>query len=98
MPVVLAPLVALLVKALTIMLAVKGVLFVIRIMGLLGIAFATNELVLEPLIASIETSWGAMPAQITQWMKAFGVTEVASLMVTAYTIAAAQRVFLAATR
>lgn len=98
MPVLLAPLIALLIRALTVMLAVKGVLFVVRIMGLLGIAFATNEYAIEPLLNQIESSYAGMPATITQWIEAFGISEVASLIVTAYTIAGAQRVFIAATR
>lgn len=98
MPVLLAPLIALLVRALTVMLAVKGVLFVVRIMGLLGIAFATNEYVLEPLLAQAEAAWNGVPQDIVQWCRAFGVTEVVSMIVTAYTISGAQRVFLAATR
>lgn len=95
-PVVLAPMVALLVRMLAVMVATKAVFWVIKVMGLLGIAFATNEYVLDPLLTQIETQWAALPPEITQWLRAFGITECASMIVAAYTIVAAQRVFLKA--
>lgn len=95
-PVVLAPLIAALIRGFMIMMSVKAVLWVVKVMGLLGIAFATNEYVVEPLLDLIVLQWNALPPEITQWLRAFGVTEVASMMVSAFTIVAAQRVFLTA--
>src|SRR5690606_19269270 len=95
-PVVLAPLIAALIRGLMVMISMKAVLWVVKVMGLLGIAFATNEYVVEPLLDLVVAQWNALPPEITQWLRAFGVTEVASMMVSAYTIVAAQRVFLTA--
>ena len=95
-PVLLAPLIAALLRGIMIMMSVKAVLWVVKVMGLIGIAFATNEYVVEPLLDLIVTQWNALPPEITQWLRAFGVTEVASMMVSAFTIVAAQRVFLTA--
>lgn len=95
-PVVLVPLIAALIRALLVMFSVKAVLWVVKVMGLLGIAFATNEYVLEPLLDMITTQWNALPPDLTAWLRAFGVTEVASMYVSAFTIVSGQRVFLAA--
>lgn len=96
LPVVLAPLIAALIRALLIMISAKAVLWVVKVMGLLGLAFATNEYVLDPLLTLIDQQFAALPPSVAQWMRAFGVTEVASMIVSAFTIVAAQRVFLAA--
>jgi len=96
LPVVLAPLIAALIRALLIMFSVKAVLWVVKVMGLLGLAFATNEYVLDPLLNLIDQQFAALPPAVAQWMRAFGVTEVASMIVSAFTIVGAQRVFLAA--
>ena len=95
-PILLAPLAAALIRGLMVMISMKAVLWVVKVMGLLGIAFATNEYVVEPLLDLVVAQWNALPPEITQWLRAFGVTEVASMMVSAYTIVAAQRVFLTA--
>lgn len=96
MPVVLAPLIALLVRALQIMFAVKAALWVVKILGVLGLSFATNEYFMEPLLAHASTAWNALPPDAVTWAKALGLTEVASIIVSAYTMLSGKRVFLAA--
>lgn len=95
-PVVLAPLVGLLVRMLVAAAATKAVLWVIKVMGVLGIAFATNEYVVEPVIDMVTTSWNGLPADIAMWGRALGITEAASLLLSAYTIMAGKKVFLTA--
>lgn len=95
-PVVLAPLVALLVRLLVAAVTVRAALWVVKIMGVLGIAFATNEYVVEPVIELVTNTWNGLPADVATWGKALGVTEAASLLLSAYTIMAGKKVFLSA--
>lgn len=85
---------ALLVRVLTWVLIAKGAAVVIRVFGTLGIAYFTYDLILEPAINLADNYWAAMPAQLVQWVRAFGVMECASIIVSAYLIAVAQRIFL----
>lgn len=99
LPVVLAPLIALLIRSIQIMMAAKAALWVVKILGVLGVlglAFATNEYFMEPLLDHAQTAWNALPADAVVWAKALGLTEVASIMVTAYTLLAGKKVFMTA--
>lgn len=96
LPVVLAPLIALLIRSIQIMMAAKAALWVVKILGVLGLAFATNEYFMEPLLDHAQTAWNALPADAVVWAKALGLTEVASIMVTAYTLLAGKKVFMTA--
>lgn len=96
MPVVLAPLVAFLVRALSWMFATQAILWVVKVLGLLGLAFATNEYVVEPVITHVTTAWANLPPEFALWGKALGLYEVVSLLLSAYTIMAAKKVFLVA--
>jgi hypothetical protein len=59
---------------------------VIRIFSVLGIAWATNEFLMEPLLDQAQAAWTGMPAGIAQWLGAFGIDKVVSIMISAYTI------------
>lgn len=96
MPIVLAPLIAALIRGIQIMMAIKAAVWVIKILGVLGLAFATNELLMEPLFNHVATAWANLPPSAVTWAKALGLTEVASIMVTAYTVLSGKRVFMTA--
>jgi hypothetical protein len=95
-PLVLVPLIAYLIRALQIMFAVKAVLWIVKIMGTLGLAFATNEYLMEPLIDTVTAAWEGLPADAVMWGRALGLTEVASIFISAYTLLSGKKVFLAA--
>lgn len=74
---------------------VKAGVFVLKVLTFFGIAFATNEYLVEPLMDLVSGRWGAMPGNISQWMGILNLDKCVSVIASAYTIAAAQRVFLA---
>lgn len=93
-PVILAPLIAWGVRALAFMFATKAALWVVNILGTLGLALATNELLMEPLIQHVTTAWQGLPADVVTWGRALGLTEGASILLSAYTLLAGKKVFL----
>lgn len=93
-PLVLVPLIAYLIRALQIMFAVKAAFWVFKIFSIIGLAFATNEYLLGPLIDFVTTAWQGLPPEYVAWARAFGVTEVASILLSAYTLLQGKKVFL----
>ena len=73
----------------------KGALLFAGFMGRVGLVFATNEMIFEPLLAHIMSAWGALPAEFTCWMGFFGITTVASILVSALTLVSLKQIFLA---
>lgn len=74
--------------------AAKAVIMVAGFLGRLGLVLVTNEFVIEPLIDATITQWNSMPASIQCWLRAAGVAEAASIIVSGLTLIAGKRVFL----
>lgn len=72
----------------------KGAAIVTRIFVTLGLAWATYEYVLDPVINLITTNVNGLPPELAVWVRAFGVFEVISILISAEVIATAKRVFL----
>lgn len=83
-----------LVRVLTWVLLAKGAAVVARTMGMLGIAWFTYEWILEPAINMADTHWNAMPEGMRVWLQALGIMEVASIVVSAYLLWGAKKLFL----
>lgn len=73
----------------------KGAILFAGFMGRVGLVFATNEVIMQPLISHIMSAWGALPAQFTCWMGVFGIAKVASILVSALTLLSVKQIFLA---
>ncbi|MGY0559494.1 DUF2523 family protein [Luteimonas sp. A277] len=71
-----------------------GAAVVMRVLGVLGLAYFTYEFVLDPAIQMIDANINALPVQLTEWMRALGIFEVFSIIVSAYLLLAGKRVFL----
>lgn len=78
------------------LLMLKAAMWLIHVMVFLGLAFMTNEAIVAPLVGMLQEGVGGLPADITQWAGALGIDKVISILVSAYTIRAAKRVFLGA--
>lgn len=70
---------------------------VIRLFAVLGIAWSTNELLIQPLIDQATTAWGALSGDLRLWLGAFGIDKVVSITISAYTIYGIKRLFLGKT-
>lgn len=83
-----------LIRALLWFFLAKGAAIVTRIMVTLGLAWATYEFVLDPIVTAIDNNVAALPSDLAVWARAFGFFEVISILISAEVIAAAKRVFL----
>lgn len=72
----------------------KGAAVIARTMGVLGIAWFTYEVILEPAINLATGYWQGLPAELLVWLRAFGVMECASIIVSGYALWAAKKLFL----
>lgn len=92
-PLALAPILAAIAPWITRFLMAKGVLLFAGFLGRLGIVLATNELLVQPIIDHIMSMWVSIPAEMQCWLTFWGVTEIASIVVSGMTLAAAKQVF-----
>lgn len=86
MPILLAALGPLLMQVLRWLFLAKLASFIARAFAVLGIAWATNEYLMEPLIEQATNAWLAMPVDLVQWLTAFGIPQVVSILLSAYAI------------
>jgi hypothetical protein len=71
-----------------------GAAVVTRIFVTLGIAWGTYEFILQPAISAADSYWGALPGDLTVWLRALGLMEVASIIISAYLLWGLKRLFL----
>lgn len=93
-PVILAPLIAALLRGFSLLVGAKLGLWVMKVLGLLGLAFATNTFLVDPILDQVQARFADLPGELVPWMRAIGATESLSIMVSAFTLVAGQRVFL----
>jgi hypothetical protein len=68
--------------------------FVIRLFAVLGLALFTSEYLLDPVLDMITGKVGGIPASLAEWLSAFGIDKVISIIASAYTVLSVKRVFL----
>lgn len=71
-----------------------GAATVARLFTAIGIAWGTYEFVLSPAIDLADIYWGSMPSDLLVWLRALGVMEAASIVVSAYLLWGVKRLFL----
>lgn len=84
----------LLARVLTWFFLAKGAAIIVRIIGTLGLAFFTYEFVLTPVITMVDSNVNNLPPELNDWLRALGIFEVISIIVSAYLLLAGKRIFL----
>lgn len=72
----------------------KAALWVGKILSAIGLGFAAEHFIYEPLILQAQQAWGAIPAQLAAWLHALGVDVGLSMVLSAYGIRGASRIFM----
>lgn len=72
----------------------KTGLWVGKVMSALGLGFVAQELIYEPLIEQAQMYWSAIPAGAAAWVHALGIDQGVSLVLSAYGIKGASKIFL----
>lgn len=70
-------------------------MWVVGALTFLGLNFATNEFLMDPVLDHIRSAQGGLPAAVTAWAGAFGVDQVITIVMSAYVVGLSKRVFLA---
>ncbi|AMJ56652.1 MULTISPECIES: DUF2523 family protein [Stenotrophomonas] len=76
------------------LLKLKLALWIGKALSALGLGFAAQHFVYEPLIDQAVNVWNAVPAIAANWVHALGLDTAISIMLSAYGIQGVQRVFL----
>jgi hypothetical protein len=72
----------------------KTALWVGKVMSALGLGFVAQKFLYDPLIAQAATYWTAIPAAAAAWVHAFGIDQGVSLVLSAYGIRGASKIFM----
>lgn len=73
---------------------IKGALWCGKILSALGLGFAAQHFIYDPLIEQAAQAWSLVPAQIAAWVHALGIDTGISLLLSAYGIRGASRIFV----
>lgn len=72
----------------------RAAIWVGRVLSALGLGFLAQDLIYEPLIQQAITAWAAVPAEIAKWVHVLGFDTGISLLLSAYGIRGASRIFM----
>ena len=73
----------------------KAALWLGKILSALGLGFAAQTLLYDPLIDQAVQYWQALPASFAAWVHAIGLDTGVSIILSAYGVRGMERVFLA---
>lgn len=90
----LAPLIPLLLAGLRWFFLAKLAAIVTRLFVTFGVAFGSYKLVIEPAVNQVKAAWQGVPAQLAEWISAFGVDKCVSIILSAYLILGTKKLFL----
>lgn len=72
----------------------RAALWVGKVLSAIGLGFLAQDLIYEPLIQQAITAWTAVPADIAKWVHVLGIDQGVSLLLSAYGIQGASRIFM----
>lgn len=72
----------------------KTGLFVGKILTALGLGLVADKFIYDPLIQQAQQYWSAVPAAAAVWVHALGMDTAVSLVLSAYGIKNASRIFI----
>lgn len=65
-----------------------------RLLSAVGLGFAAQKFIYDPLITEAQQAWSSVPAIIGAWVNALGIPTGVSIILSAYGIKGAERIFL----
>ncbi|WP_294991040.1 DUF2523 family protein [uncultured Stenotrophomonas sp.] len=72
----------------------KAAIWLGRILSAVGLGFAAQHFIYNPLIEYAQNAWSSIPASIANWVHAFGIDSAVSIILSAYGIRGAERIFI----
>ncbi|ATS28050.1 hypothetical protein PK69_10375 [Xanthomonas phaseoli pv. phaseoli] len=72
----------------------KAAIWLGRLLSALGLGFAAQHFIYNPIIEYAQNAWSAVPAGIASWVHALGIDAGVSIILSAYGIRGAERIFI----
>lgn len=72
----------------------KGAIWIGRILSAVGLGFAAQALIWDPLITQAQGYWSQIPMGVANWVHAFGIDTGASIILSAFGVKGAERIFV----
>jgi len=72
----------------------KGAIWLGRLLSAVGLGFVAQKFFYNPIIEYAQTAWSALPASIALWVHALGIDAGVSIILSAYGIKGAERIFI----
>lgn len=72
----------------------KAAIWLGRLLSAVGLGFAAQHFIYDPIIQYAQNAWSQVPATITNWLHAIGIDTGLSIILSAYGIKGAERIFI----
>lgn len=72
----------------------KAAIWLGRLLSAVGLGFAAQHFIYSPLIEYAQNAWSSVPASIANWVHALGLDAGVSIILSAYGIRGAERIFI----
>ena len=72
----------------------KGAIWLGRLLSAVGLGFAAQHFIYDPIIDYAQNAWSQLPASIAAWVNALGIAQGVSIILSAYGIRGAERIFI----
>lgn len=72
----------------------KAAIWLGRLLSSIGLGFAAQHFIYNPIIEYAQNAWSSVPAGIAGWVHALGIDAGVSIILSAYGIRGAERIFI----
>ncbi|WP_312368745.1 DUF2523 family protein [Stenotrophomonas sp.] len=72
----------------------KSAIWLGRLLSAVGLGFVAQKFIYNPIIEYAQSAWNSVPAGIATWVHALGIDTGVSIILSAYGIKGAERIFL----
>lgn len=72
----------------------KAAIWLGRLLSAVGLGFAAQKFIYDPLIDYAQQAWNSLPAMVGAWVHALGIDTGVSIILSAYGIKGAERIFI----
>jgi hypothetical protein len=72
----------------------KAAIWLGRLLSAIGLGFAAQKFIYNPIIEYAQNAWSSVPVGIATWIHALGIDAGVSIILSAYGIKGAERIFI----
>jgi uncharacterized protein DUF2523 len=72
----------------------KAAIWLGRLLSAVGLGFAAQHFIYDPIIQYAQDAWNGVPVMVGNWVHALGIDTGISIILSAYGIKGAERIFI----